>query len=187
MRKLQDANPGVPVVEDMQLDHNLRVIDGRELFVKEKTCSMTVAIHAGYGPTVLRQQRFATMTGTDDVEIIGGTMLKLLRIDVYNALEELIRGGHNHHIPGDDDITSDDTCTETEVRAVGGGRTMGQLPKMETPHQTVPFPILSEDACERLQPGVEVTTPNTTIAESVAMSFKVVAIEWMSMEEQKCF
>ena len=49
LKKLEDSNPTIPVVEAMQQEHNLRVVDGRELFVTEKTCQVDVAVHTGWG------------------------------------------------------------------------------------------------------------------------------------------
>ena len=112
VRKLQAYNPDVHVVEAMQQEHKLRVVDGRELFVTEKTCPVHVAIHTSWGPTILRSQRFAVMPGTDDVVVIGSPMLKHLSIDVYKAVEDRTRDGHN------DGITSEDSCDVTEVRRV---------------------------------------------------------------------
>lgn len=66
-RKLQDANPGFPVVDAKQQKHILRVVDRRELFVTEKMRPVTTAIHTNWGPTVLRSQRFAIMPGADDI------------------------------------------------------------------------------------------------------------------------
>lgn len=112
VRKLQAYNPDVRVVEAMQQEHKLRVVDGRELFVKEKTCPVNVAIHTSWGPTVLRSQRLAIMPGTDDVVVIGSPMLKHLGIDVYKAVGDRTRDGHN------DRITSEDSCNVTEARRV---------------------------------------------------------------------
>ena len=113
VRKLQAYNPDVRVVEAMQQEHKLRVVDGRELFVKEKTCPVNVAIHTSWGPTVvLRSQRFAIMPGTDDVAVIGSPMLKHLGIDVYKAVEDRTRDGHHHR------ITSEDSYNVTEARRV---------------------------------------------------------------------
>ena len=49
LEKLEDSNPTIPVVEAMQQERKLRVVDGRELFVTEKTCQVDVAVHTGLG------------------------------------------------------------------------------------------------------------------------------------------
>ena len=100
LKKLEDSNPTIPVVEAMQQEHNLRVVDGRELFVTEKTCQVDVAVHTGWGPKVVRSQRFAVIPGTDDVLIIGSPMLKRLGIDVYRDMEENARKDLEVHIEG---------------------------------------------------------------------------------------
>ena len=100
LKKLEDSNPTIPVVEAMQQEHKLRVVDGRELFVTEKTCQVDVAVHTGWGPKVVRSQRFAVMPGTDDVLIIGSPMLKRLGIDVYRDMEESARKDREAYIEG---------------------------------------------------------------------------------------
>lgn len=44
-QQLQNTNPTIPVVESMQQEHKLRVADGREVLVTQKTCPLTVSLH----------------------------------------------------------------------------------------------------------------------------------------------
>eukprot|EP00903_Cladosiphon_okamuranus_P015275 g14116.t1 len=100
VRKLQEAFPDVRVVEPMGQEHMLRVIDGREVRVTEKTCPVRVALHTRWGPVVVSPQRFAVVPGTDDVMIIGSPMMKLLGIDVYETAAARARAGHDARVTG---------------------------------------------------------------------------------------
>eukprot|EP00903_Cladosiphon_okamuranus_P012037 g11302.t1 len=100
VRKLQDAFPDVRVVEPMGQGHMLRVIDGREVRVTEKTCPVRVALHTRWGPVVVSPQRFAVVPGTDDVMIIGSPMIKLLGIDAYETAAARARAGHDARVTG---------------------------------------------------------------------------------------
>eukprot|EP00903_Cladosiphon_okamuranus_P005335 g5333.t1 len=99
-RRMQDVFPDVAVVSDMTRAQPLRAVDGRELTVTEKTCSVRVALHTAWGPVVLDPQPLAVMPGTDDVMIIGKPMLKRLGIDVDAAAEASARARHDDRLEG---------------------------------------------------------------------------------------
>ena len=59
-----------------------------------------MALHTGWGPTVLREQRFAVMPGSDDVVIVGSPMLKRFGIDVHEMAAANARKGREARIVG---------------------------------------------------------------------------------------
>eukprot|EP00903_Cladosiphon_okamuranus_P011351 g10699.t1 len=100
VRKLQVANPDVQIAHAMDPVPALRVADGRDLRVTQKTCPVRLALHTSWGPVVVSPQSFAVMPGADDVVIIGKPMLKRLGIDVDASAEETARAGHEARVTG---------------------------------------------------------------------------------------
>lgn len=99
-RTLQERNLDVPIVDTMHQDHRLRVVDWRQGLVQEKTRPLWISIRTGCGPVVLSPQRFPVMPGTNDIVIIGSSMLKRLGIDVYDAVRAHARAGHYARVSG---------------------------------------------------------------------------------------
>lgn len=109
---LQATFPDVANVCALTQPRKLRVVDGCELLVTEKTCLVRLAIHTAWGPVVVEPQHFAVMPGTDDVVIVGSPTLKRLGIDVYQSVGECARAGHDARVAGAD------TPSVREVRRV---------------------------------------------------------------------
>jgi len=98
--KMQAAHPQVTIVEPLGHQRELRLADGSRRSVEHKTLPLNVALHTGWGPTVLRAQQFAVMPGDDDVVIVGSPMLKRFGIDVHEMASARARQGHDARIAG---------------------------------------------------------------------------------------
>eukprot|EP00752_Nemacystus_decipiens_P016680 g14920.t1 len=120
-RRLQETHRDSTIVEALGHQRELRLADGSRRSVEHKTLPLTVALHTGWGPTVLREQRFAVMPGDDDVVIVGSPMLKRFGIDVHEMANAVARKGHEARIAGvDSPRVSDARRVALSVEALHG-------------------------------------------------------------------
>eukprot|EP00903_Cladosiphon_okamuranus_P012284 g11520.t1 len=91
--KLQAMFSDVQVVGAMGRPQPLKVVNGREILVTQKTCPLRVAFHTSWVPVVLEPEPLAIMLGTDDVMIIGTPMVARLGIDVDDMADASARAG----------------------------------------------------------------------------------------------
>ena len=78
--KLQAAVPDVQIVGPMTDDQHVKMADGELVLVKKKSCPVRTALHTMWGPVVMDPVLYATLSGKEDVVILGSLTLVALGI-----------------------------------------------------------------------------------------------------------
>lgn len=92
---IQHKFPELQIIEELSQPQRVRVVDGQDLVVTQRTCPLRIAIHTAFGPRVVSPERFVVLPGSDDVMLIGSPMLRsVFGIDIYELVGERVLADH---------------------------------------------------------------------------------------------
>ena len=63
-------------------DRYVKMVYGKLVQVKQKSCPVRTALHIVWGPVVMNPVSYAALPGKEDVAILGSPSLAALRIDM---------------------------------------------------------------------------------------------------------
>ena len=89
--KLQAAVPDVQIVGPMTNGQYVKMVDGKLVLVKQKSCPVRTVLHTMWGLVVMDPISYGFLSGKENVVILDSSILAPLEINMYDSLGECAR------------------------------------------------------------------------------------------------